>query len=277
MSKLVLPVACFAAGAAASLLLERRWPRHRLRHMAHDLQRALRHDEFEVHYQPLVDLRRGQWMGFEALIRWRNRNGSYISPELFLPVAVEAGLIELISERVVELVARDMLPVLRRRSDLHVGINVPPDLLGRGALGVIAARCGLLAQVTQVIIEITETGLVDDLGREAVHTARALGARVAIDDFGTGLNGLAQLQDLEIDFIKIDKSFVRKIGSASPGAKLVDAIVTIARDIGAATIAEGVETPMQAEYLRRLGVEFGQGWLYAKALPMREVLSRLSG
>jgi sensor c-di-GMP phosphodiesterase-like protein len=276
MSKLVLPVACFAAGAVASLLLERRWPRHRLRQMAHDLQRALRRDEFEVHYQPLVDLRRGRWMGFEALIRWRNRNGSYVSPELFLPVAVEAGLIELISERVVEMVARDMLPVLRRRSDLHVGINVPPDLLGRGALGAIAARCGLLAQVTQVIIEITETGLVDDLGRDAVHTARALGARVAIDDFGTGLNGLAQLQDLEIDFIKIDKSFVRKIGSPSPGAKLVDAIVTIARDIGAATIAEGVETPMQAEYLRGLGVEFGQGWLYAKALPMREVLARLS-
>lgn len=275
MPNLVSQVAWFAAGAAVTLLLERALPRHRFLHMARDLKRALRHDEFEIHYQPIVHLSEERWIGFEALIRWRNRNGTYISPELFLPVAVAAGLIEQLSERVIELVARDLLPVLRKRDDLHIGINVPPELLGRGNLGALAVRCHLMERVSQVIIEITETGIVDEFGRDAVHTARALGARVAIDDFGTGLNGLAQIQNLEIDFIKIDKSFVSKIGSASPSARLVDAIVTIARDIGAATIAEGVETRGQAEYLRSLGVEFGQGWLYDRALPLREVVKRL--
>ncbi|HYN38150.1 MAG TPA: EAL domain-containing protein [Rhodospirillales bacterium] len=277
MADIVRPVAWFAAGAALTWLLDHHWPRHRFRHMAHDLQRALRRDEFELHYQPFVDLPSGRWVGFEALVRWRNRNGSFISPELFLPIAAETGLIEPISERVVELAARDMCPLLLERRDLHIGINVPPALLGRGTLGVLAARCGLSELASQVIIEITETGLVDDLGRAAVRTARAMGARVAIDDFGTGLNGLAQLQDLEIDLIKIDKSFVRKIGTPSPGAKLVDAVVTIADELGADVVAEGVETQWQADYLAALGVAYGQGWLFSRPLTLDEVRARLGG
>ena len=121
----------------------------------------------------------------------------------------------------------------------------------RGGLHQVAQRSGLYPLRTQVIIEITETGTVGARGREIVAMARSLGVRVAIDDFGTGANDLAQLQDLQVDYIKIDQSFVGKIGSGAPGARLIEAIVTIARDVEADTIAEGVETEDQAAYLRR--------------------------
>jgi sensor c-di-GMP phosphodiesterase-like protein len=276
MARPLLPIACFAAGAASALFFDYILPKHRFQHMARELARGLRRSEFELHYQPIVSLRQQRWAGFEALLRWRRHNGGFVSPDIFLPIAGEANLLEPLSERVIELVARDMTDMLQRHPDLYVGINVPPQLLGRGRLEVIARRCGLLTLAPQVVIEVTETGIVDDRSRAGLQEARALGVRVAIDDFGTGLNGLAQLQDMEIDFIKIDKSFVRKIGSASPGAKLVDAVVTIARDLGAKTIAEGVETPSQAEYLQALGVDYGQGYLFSKALPLRDIRAHLA-
>jgi c-di-GMP phosphodiesterase len=275
MSKLLASVASFAAGTALGLILDRQRPRQRFRHLARDIERALHRGDFVMHYQPIVEMMGGRWIGFEALLRWHTQNGTLVAPDLFMPVALEAGLSEALTVHVIELVARDMLTLLQGRPELHVAINTPPQLLGRGSLINAAECCGLNKISDQVIIEITETGIVDEISREGIAAARLLGTRVAIDDFGTGLNGLAQLQDLEIDFIKIDKSFVRKIGSNSPGAKLVDAIVTIARDINAKTIAEGVETEHQANYLRTLGVEFGQGWLFSKPLPVRSIRAQL--
>ena len=271
-------LACFATGAAVALAADRFWPRFRSNRMADNLEQALHHDvrpnEFEVYYQPIVELPQRRWRGFEALLRWRSRDGT-VSPDRFVPAALEAGLLEKLTVRMIKLVARDMVPVLRQRPDLYVAINTPPELLGRGSLVSAAQSFGLHAITEQVVIEVTETGFVDHITRAEITAARALGARVAIDDFGTGTNGLAQLQDLEIDLIKIDQSFVRKIGSQAPGAKLVDAIVGIAREIDAQTVAEGVETEQQAEYLTALGVEFGQGWLFARPLPLREVRNRL--
>ena len=278
MAEWLSSLAFFATGAAAALMADRLAPRLRFNRMADNLEQALHHsvrrNEFEVHYQPIVDLPHRQWRGFEALLRWRSRDGA-VSPDRFVPAALEAGLLEKLTVRMIELVARDMVPVLQQRPDLHVAINTPPELLGRGSLVSAAQSFGLHAITEQVIIEVTETGFVDHITRAEINAARALGARVAIDDFGTGTNGLAQLQDLQIDLIKIDKSFVRKIGSQAPGAKLVDAIVAIAREIGAQTVAEGVETESQAEYLTTLGVEFGQGWLFDKPMPLRILRERL--
>ena len=273
MAKVLRALAWFAAGAAAGAVLSRTAPtNHGPRALERHLHDAIFRDEFTVLYQPIVHLRDGQCSGVEALLRWRNGHGILLSPDTFMAVALETGLIEPITERVIELVAADMIPLLRERPEFHVGINVPPGLLGRGRhLALVAERCGLMEYIAQIVIEITETSIVDALSRQAVTLARAMQARVAIDDFGTGNNELAQLQDLEIDFIKIDKSFVCRLGCHQQATKFVEWIVDLTHDIGAQSIAEGVETEAQADYLRGLGVELVQGYLYAKPLTLPEL------
>jgi sensor c-di-GMP phosphodiesterase-like protein len=254
-----------AATAAAAI-------RQRSRsNIAAGLHRALAGNGFEMRYQPIVRLPGRECIGVEALIRLRNHTGTLVGPGAFIPLAEHSGLIQAITERVVNLVGKDLVPLLTARPDLHVGINLPPSVLVSGGLEPVAQRSGLYPLRTQVIIEITETGTVGQRGREVVALARALGVRVAIDDFGTGANDLAQLQDLQVDYIKIDQSFVGKIGSQAPGARLIEAIVTIARDVEAKTIAEGVETEEQAAYLHEIGVDYGQGFLFAQPLSVREL------
>lgn len=254
------------ATAAAAIVRQRnRVP------FAAELHRALARNGFEMRYQPIVRLPGRQCIGVEALLRLRNHTGTLIGPAAFIPLAEHSGLIYAVTERVIELVGKDLCGLLHSRPDLHVGINLPPSVLAAGGLQQVAQRSGLYSLRTQVIIEITETDTVGGRGREIVAMARSLGVRVAIDDFGTGANDLAQLQDLQVDYIKIDQSFVRKIGSQAPGARLIEAIVTIARDVEASTIAEGVETEDQAAYLTNIGVDFGQGFLFAQPLTLREL------
>lgn len=250
--------------------------RHRSRaNLAAGLHRALARNGFEMRYQPIVRLPERACIGMEALLRLRNHTGTLIGPGAVIPLAEHSGLMQAVTERVIELVARDLCELLRSRPDLHVGINLPPSVLAAGGLQQIAQRSGLYPLRTQVIIEITETGTVGARGRDVVATARSLGVRVAIDDFGTGTNDLAQLQDLRVDYIKIDHSFVGKIGSDAPGARLIEAIVTIARDVEARTIAEGVETEDQATYLHRIGVDFAQGYLFSLPLTAPDLRSYL--
>lgn len=272
MANVMKALAWFAAGAAMGAVLSQATrSNHGPRGLTRQLHDALYRDEFAVLYQPIVRLGDGSCSGVEALLRWRNGHGMLLSPDTFITVALETGLIEPITERVIELVAADMTPLLRERPDFHVGINVPPALLGRGRLALVAERCGLIQYIAQIVIEITETSIVDALSRQAITLARAMQARVAIDDFGTGNNELAQLQDLEIDFIKIDKSFVRRLGCHQQATRFVEWIVGLTHDIGARSIAEGVETESQAELLRGLKVELAQGYLYAKPLPLADL------
>lgn len=271
MASIVKPLAWFAAGAAAGTLLARAPLNHGPRALERHLQEAIRRDEFTVLYQPIVHLGDGRCSGVEALLRWRNGHGMLISPDTFMAVALETGLIEPITEKVIERVATDMIPLWDERPEFHVGINVPPGLLGCGRLVLVAERCGLIPYIRQIVIEITETSIVDDLSRQAIILARAMRARVAIDDFGTGSNELAQLQDLEIDFIKVDQSFVRRLCHHQQATKFVEWIVGLTHDIGAQAIAEGVETQEQADFLKTLGVEMVQGYLYAKPLSMEDL------
>lgn len=276
MAHRLASTALFAAGMVSGAVLSHLRPRPSAPVLAKEIERALKQGAFEMRYQPIVDLITGRCVAVEALIRWRGPNGAMLGPDLFMPLARQNDLILPISERAIELVARDLGDLLRQHPDFRVGINIEPALLGRGQLARVGERCGLTPLASQIIIEITETGILDDVGRQAIGRARALNARVAIDDFGTGTNGLAQLEELEIDYIKIDKTFVRKIGSRAPGEKLVDAVVTIAKELNAKTIAEGVETKEQASYLRSVGAEFGQGWLFSKPLSAPELHAYLS-
>jgi sensor c-di-GMP phosphodiesterase-like protein len=271
-------LALFAAGTLVGLLIGGHRNNHGPRAaLERHLRRALQRNEFIVEYQPVVQLATGTCFGVEALVRWRTHNGALVPPDVFMPVSLETGLIEPLSYRIIELIAQDLLPLLRERPGFHVGVNIPPHLLGHGGLAITAERTGLLSHSEQIVIEITETSIVDEASRQAITLARRiLKARVAIDDFGTGNNELAQLQDLEIDFIKVDKSFVRRIGQHEQATKFVEWIVGLTHDIGAQAIAEGIETENQAEHLRALGVEMAQGYLYAPSLSVADLRTYLA-
>jgi len=234
-------------------------------------KRALKSShEFYLRYQPLVDLRTGRWVGAEALVRWHRGTGEELRPDLFIPYLEEAGLITALTDKVFDLLAAEVDGDLRGRDDFYVAVNLASvdlqgDRLARLIEGLLA-KTGCSAR--HFAIEATERGLIDaEDGSQALRAARDRGVRVALDDFGTGYSSLAYLQKFPLDYIKIDKSFVDSIATEAATSSVVTHIINMAQDLQLGLIAEGVETEAQARFLVERGVQYGQGWLFAR--PMR--------
>jgi sensor c-di-GMP phosphodiesterase-like protein len=260
----LVPAGLFAgmAAAAAVLLLARR----QLSLVA-ALRTALRRDQFFLEYQPLIELRSGACVGVEALLRWRDGAGELVPPEVFIPVAESSGLIGKLTERVLELVYRDTGHFLAAHPDFHVAINLSPaDLQSIAVVGLLdelMARSGALP--SNLIVEITERGFVHKESAGMVIAAlHARGIEVAIDDFGTGYSSLSYLESLDLDFLKIDRSFIESIGTGAPTSQVISHIIEMAHNLKLRMIAEGVENHEQAAFLRLRGVDFAQGWLFGK-------------
>lgn len=242
------------------------------------MRTALDRDEFFLEYQPIVDLVTGHWVGAEALIRWRRPDGAVIRPDLFIPVAEESGLIERITERVLALVAAQTPALFRAHPDFRVAINVSAAELASERiveqLRKLAAQPGIAPH--NLAVEATERGLLTiDATRRVLADIRALGIRAAIDDFGTGYSGLSYLGTFDIDTLKIDKSFVDTVGTDAPTSDVAVHIIEMAKTLRLDVVAEGVETEEQATFLRERGVRYGQGWLFAKSIPMEALLAAL--
>jgi len=240
-----------------------------------ELQTAVKNREFIVHYQPVIDLRTGKCTGAEALVRWQRPDGTLIGPDLFVPLAEESGLIQPITDQLIELVVREMKPALLADRSLHIGINLAAgDIRSGRALSAIDARLeGSGIEPGQIWLEATEREFMDvDAARTTLSEARARGYRTAIDDFGTGYSSLQYLQSLPIDILKIDKSFVGSIGKGAVSSPVVAHIIDMAQSLELMVVAEGVETQQQADYLAEHGVGFAQGWLYSRALPASDFL-----
>ena len=270
------------AGLLASLLLT--WALFRLSRlqtaMPAMIRRALKRKEFYLEYQPLVELATGKWVGAEALIRWRLPDGEIVRPDIFIPVAEENGLIQQVSRYVVGHIAAEAGAMFRRYPDFHIGINLSAADLHDEAtillLRNLAADAG--ARHSSILVEATERSLTNhDLASTVISRLRAEGFPVAIDDFGTGYSSLSYLQQIKFDYLKIDKSFVGKLNTDAATANLILHIIEMAKSLRMKIIAEGVETEMQAQYLREHGVQFAQGWLYGKPMSFEALLLALEG
>lgn len=246
--------------------------------MEKELRKAISGHHIRSHYQPIVDIETGAVIGFEALARWTLEDGTFVPPSTFIEIAEEAGLITELSE---QLLRQACLDAKSWPSETFLAFNLSPTQLTDRLLGLriirILAETSLLA--SRLEIEITESAVVRDLSSAMaiIEELRIAGIRIAIDDFGTGFSSLSQLANIPFDKIKIDRSFVNSFEANEKQAKIVRSIVGLGQGLGVKTTAEGIERESQYKYLRRLGCEQGQGYLFGKAMPADAVLAFLSG
>lgn len=238
----------------------------RLQSPQHRMQDAIRAREIEMFYQPIVALADGKIVGAEALARWRQADGSFLAPDTFIPLAEQTGLMPQLTKVIIEKVFEDMGPWLQQNPDLHVSINLEPSDLLTLTLPAQLQQLTSDWQISpsQIALEVTEHGFADPATCMPTITAlRTAGHAIYIDDFGTGYSSLSYLQNLDVDIIKIDKSFV----DALEYKNMTTHIVEMAKALKLDMVAEGIETEGQLKWLSEHGVQYGQGWLYSKALP----------
>jgi EAL domain-containing protein (putative c-di-GMP-specific phosphodiesterase class I) len=228
--------------------------------------------ELTVHYQPIIDLNSGAVVGFEALSRLIDPDGTVRSAgELIeqMEKNVEA-LYSLISETL-ECVQHDFVPLFNKYPDFYVSVNVSPIILGGGWILALLEQRQLRPYLNRLVCELTERQVLTDVGRTALEAARQQGIRVAVDDFGTGHSGLAQIVGLDLDILKIDQSLIRTIPTNHMAAKLIRGLVALAGIMRMRTVVEGIETREQAFFLQAAGVDAGQGYFWSKAIPAEEL------
>ncbi|HEX5727582.1 MAG TPA: EAL domain-containing protein [Longimicrobiaceae bacterium] len=241
--------------------------------METDLRRGVDRGEFTLHYQPIVSLRTGRIAGAEALLRWQHPERGWIAPVDFVSTAEETGLILLLGRGVIRH-ACEQLQAWRRTAPRAVGMHVSVNLSVKqfSQADLVEQVRGALADTGEdprlLRLEVTESVIVENVEAAASTLGRlkALGVQVYMDDFGTGYSSLSSLHRLPLDALKVDRSFVARLGVEPEAAQLVRTVATLAHNLELAVIAEGVETAAQLEELRALGCEFAQGFFFSPPL-----------
>lgn len=236
-----------------------------------DLRQAIERDELELHYQPILRMSNDEVAGFEALVRWRHPTRGLLMPGVFIGLAERSHLIHPIGRWVINEACRELATRQQEMPGLTVAINISAtQLLDPMLPGAFreAIEANLL-DPKLIRVELTESVLLEihGPGEEALHTLKALGLKLVLDDFGTGYSSLGYLKRLPIDAVKLDRSFIRNLGSDVGDTAIVSATVDIARALDLQTVAEGVETQAQLDLVRKYGCDFAQGYFISRPVP----------
>ena len=247
----------------------------------HEMQRALDAAEFIPYFQPVVDGDSKRWSGAEVLMRWKHPTEGLVRPDLFIPLAEHTGLIVPMTRSLMRQTAALLAPHSASfEKPVHIGINITANHCQD--LQLVQDCQEFLDAFTQgsihLVLELTERELIEPTAttRKLFEQLREMGIKIAIDDFGTGHSSLGYLSQFNVDFLKIDQSFVAMIGIDTPSSHILDSIIELAGKLDLALVAEGVETLEQSDYLSHRGVNFLQGYLFAKPMPGAEFISALS-
>ncbi|WP_312633313.1 EAL domain-containing protein [Pseudescherichia sp.] len=240
------------------------------------LHRALLKRQLRLNYQPIIDIKTGQCVGAEALLRWPGFEGQVMSPAEFIPLAEKEGLIERVTDYAVEEVFADLGRFLSENPQLYISINLSAsDFHSSRLIALISDKAQQHAvKAQQIKIEVTERGFIDvPKTTPVIQAFRQAGYEVAIDDFGTGYSNLHNLYSLNVDILKIDKSFIDTLTTNSTSHLIAEHIIEMAQSLRLKIIAEGVETSEQVTWLLKRGVQYCQGWYFAKALSPQDFMA----
>jgi EAL domain-containing protein (putative c-di-GMP-specific phosphodiesterase class I) len=246
-----------------------------------DLDKGVREQQFELHYQPILSLATGEVAGAEALVRWRHPTLGLLAPAEFIPLAEATGAIVPLGEWILEQACQAATGwrALGAGAPGYVSVNLSAVQLADPQFAPNLAR---ILKVTglgpnHLVLEVTESARLDqDVAAGTLRRVRATGVRLAIDDFGTGYAALGQLSRIPFDLVKIERSFVTTVGTDARAESLVTGIVDLARRLNVDVVAEGIEDGVQLARLREAGCAFGQGFYFSRPVPPDELVAFLS-
>lgn len=240
------------------------------------LKKAIRNKDFHMVYQPLNDLRHTppSIVGVEALVRWQLKNGDYIRPDVFIPIAEEAGLTKALTQCLIDKLFEDLHVYLREHPDRYVSINVTPsdledDFLVQHILHLLKLYH---LRPNQIVIELTERVIANEGSTTGIEAIQNAGMLISIDDFGTGASNVHYLGKWNPDVVKVDRSFVVWSDGDGPTSTLLEKMIAMGKDFGVKVVVEGVETKEQAQRCQQLGADVGQGYYWSKPMTIKELL-----
>jgi diguanylate cyclase (GGDEF)-like protein/PAS domain S-box-containing protein len=261
-------------GKSGLAIYDPAWHRHAVQTFAvrQELEIAIATDQLNLVYQPIVTLDSHSVWGFEALVRWDHPERGLLSPEAFIPLAVQSGLIVPLDDWVLQAAVRGCASLQSADYRPAISVNVSATQLSQPGFAaiVIGALESAGLPSDRLVLEVTESALLDplDVGVQALEQLRTHGVRVAIDDFGTGYSSLTSLSRLPVDQLKVDKSFIEKLRPWTQDGVLVSTFLATAKAMKLSTVAEGVEDPQQAQWLQEAGCELAQGYLWSRPVDL---------
>jgi len=240
-----------------------------------ELRRAIDNNEFVLYYQPQMDMRNGRIVSAEALLRWQHPTDGLVLPEKFIPIAEEAGYIPTLGRWVLDNACGQLASWREQGLDLpRVSVNVSARQFRHHDFIEVVEGCllNLLADAKSLEIELTESVFVDDLAntRRTLERLKSTGVHISIDDFGTGYSSLGYLKHLTFDAVKVDQSFIHELPDDRKSEAIIRAVLAMCHTLGKVVVAEGIETDSQFHYLRKAGVDIGQGFRIGRPMPAAE-------
>lgn len=246
-----------------------------------ELARALDKQQLQVFYQPQVSINSGAPIGAEALIRWVHPHRGMVRPDIFIPIAEKTGLIKPITNWLLNTVLRHSTKWTDRWGELSVSVNIPADFILRPYLKDFVANALQLWSNKRItlVLEIVERSLIEEPERcfKVLNDLRSMGIRISIDDFGTGYSTLSYFKFIPVDELKIDQSFINNLTADKANQSIVRLITALAHSFEMAVVAEGIEDANTLQYIRKIGVDIGQGYHLARPMPAEEFRNWLTG